>query len=226
MRRLNRPSLDRAKMDSLRPDEDANTGTDNPTVIDRLPSMSKTLARGSMSPAEALKELETANLDSRRDLLKTEDADTFDASEKPVPLADPPSVPTSADSDDDHVRILQHPPFRRYICWLCEDTIYEYVSERMRQVLSVQLLCLQSSLTYGHRQVLEEPLMVGNITQRFKVVREQEGAGDNVTVDVKEFILKQNRRCDAWQHACLIKLIMRHLQQVFITLVTTLLCPC
>lgn len=36
--------------------------------------------------------------------------------------------------------------------------------------------------------------MVGNVTQRFKVVREQEQAGDNVTVDVKEFILKQNRR--------------------------------
>ena len=36
--------------------------------------------------------------------------------------------------------------------------------------------------------------MVGNITQRFKVLREQEGAGDNITVDIKEFILKQNRR--------------------------------
>ncbi|KAK9853863.1 hypothetical protein WJX84_006158 [Apatococcus fuscideae] len=52
----------------------------------------------------------------------------------------------------------------------------------------------EGSFSYGHRQLLEEPLMVGNVTERFKVNRQQEGAGDNVTVDVKEFVLKQNQR--------------------------------
>ena len=50
------------------------------------------------------------------------------------------------------------------------------------------------SFTYGHRQLLDEPLINGNVTQRFKVVRDQEGAGDNITIDVKEFVLKQDRR--------------------------------
>ena len=61
-----------------------------------------------------------------------------------------------------------------------------------------RILSFMQSFTYGHRQLLEEPLMVGNVTQRFKVVREQEGAGDNITIDVKEFILKQNRRPVIW----------------------------
>ena len=102
MRRLNRPSLDpsRASQEVIREEE---PGAGYPTSIDRLPSMSKTLDKRSMTPVEAKLELETVNLDSRRDLLKTDDVTSFTTigeTEKPVPLADPPSF-SIGDSDDE-----------------------------------------------------------------------------------------------------------------------------
>ncbi|KAK9819516.1 hypothetical protein WJX74_003191 [Apatococcus lobatus] len=162
MRRLHRtsPGPSRLESGSGSSHGESRSSTDNsaPTALDRAPSLSKNLDRTSMTPLEALQEMDNQHLgESRKDLLATEVlvADPeMAAAEKGTPGYPGGSPSTSAgDVSDD-----------------------------------------EDSLTYGHRQLLDEPLMVGNVTQRFKVLREQEGAGDNITIDVREFVLKQNRR--------------------------------
>ena len=72
-------------------------GLDNPNQLDRLPSMSKSLERQSMSPVEAKAEMD-ATLTSKADLLQTEDyLSAPNAIEKPLPSA---KSSASTPSDD------------------------------------------------------------------------------------------------------------------------------
>ena len=151
--------------------------------------------RSSLSPVEAKREFE-ASSSSNQEELRPEDSVTLPSTAQ-KPLRQPsPDAASGGTTDTASTEVSS---------WKTGICIIRYLFfSRLQRVRSQQCgqfetdkprsLNLQDSFTYGHRQLLEEPLMVGNVTERFKVNRQQEGAGENVTIDVKEFVLKQNYR--------------------------------